>query len=307
MKISVITPTYNRRDCILNSVKSVQNQKNTNISWEMIIHDDGSTDNTKALFHDIKDSRIHYEYDNINRGVNAARNRAIKRSNGDYLLLLDSDDQLTKNAFQVIDKHYKNNELEAINFFGTKDIKTGKKMSCIHKTRKYTYKEYLSQEYVTGEFIALVRKDVFEKYTFDEDRFCFEMFFWTEAIKEYGVFAVDTVIRLYDHEPENRVSNKLHLPKNSNKRFCDFDNYIKMFRNDYIRLGLKPQLAQFEFRAGLYAALSKNISESKKYLTSSIKKSFRLHTLLFLALVYTCPSAIILGYSTLLKIQSKGF
>ncbi len=89
--ISVIIPMYNTGDYIEQTVKSVLTQ--TYSKLEVVIVDDGSTDNSAKLVEALKmqDSRIRYIYQR-NQGVSAARNNAISNSSGEYLAFLDSDD-----------------------------------------------------------------------------------------------------------------------------------------------------------------------------------------------------------------------
>lgn len=87
--VSVIIPTYNREGMVCDAINSVFAQSYQNI--EIIIVDDGSTDNTREVINSIQDSRIKYIYQD-NAGVSAARNRGINNATGDYIALLDSDD-----------------------------------------------------------------------------------------------------------------------------------------------------------------------------------------------------------------------
>ena len=88
--VSVIIPTYNRAHLIDKAIKSVLNQ--TYQDFEIIVVDDGSTDNTNEVLKNFTDSRIHYIFHTSNLGVSAARNTGIKTSQGEYIALLDSDD-----------------------------------------------------------------------------------------------------------------------------------------------------------------------------------------------------------------------
>lgn len=107
IKISVVIPSYNYAKYIASSVNSVLNQPIGN--HEVVIVDDGSTDNTKGAVDEIinnwPDSRIKYIYQ-ANQGVSTARNTGVKNSSGDYIWFLDSDDMLLPGAF--------NNALEFI-------------------------------------------------------------------------------------------------------------------------------------------------------------------------------------------------
>lgn len=88
--ISVIIPTYNRANTILRSVNSVLNQ--TYKDLELIIIDDGSTDNTKELIEQIDDPRIRYIYLGANSGASNARNVGATYALGEWIAFQDSDD-----------------------------------------------------------------------------------------------------------------------------------------------------------------------------------------------------------------------
>ena len=89
--VSVIIPTFNRAHCIERCVRSVLQQSFSNL--EVIVVDDGSTDNTADCLHSLiaEDSRIHY-IQQPNGGVSAARNTGLRQAQGEFIALLDSDD-----------------------------------------------------------------------------------------------------------------------------------------------------------------------------------------------------------------------
>lgn len=107
-KISVIIPTYNRGNILANSIKSVLNQTYQNI--EILVIDDGSTDNTREEVNKIKDKKIKYIKLKKNKGGSNARNVGIKRSKGQYISFQDSDDiyypdKLQKQMNNIINKN----------------------------------------------------------------------------------------------------------------------------------------------------------------------------------------------------------
>lgn len=90
--ISVIIPSYNCEKYLPQAVDSVLIQNYRDM--EIIVVDDGSKDNTKAIVEDYlrkHPGRIRYIYQD-NAGVSSARNKGIKEANGKYLAFLDSDD-----------------------------------------------------------------------------------------------------------------------------------------------------------------------------------------------------------------------
>ena len=91
-KVSVIIPTYNRNKLVLDAIDSVLEQTFQN--FEIIIVDDGSTDNTKTHIdsYQKKDTRIKYIFQE-NQGVSIARNTGLEAAQGEYIAFLDSDDR----------------------------------------------------------------------------------------------------------------------------------------------------------------------------------------------------------------------
>lgn len=89
--VSIIIPTYNRASVIGRSIQSVFSQTYQNL--ECIVVDDGSTDDTRAAIEQFQDPRLKFFSHEVNRGVSAARNTGIKKSQGKFVALLDSDDE----------------------------------------------------------------------------------------------------------------------------------------------------------------------------------------------------------------------
>lgn len=87
--VSVIIPTYNRARFIEEAIQSVLEQ--TFKDFEVIIIDDGSSDETQQVISQIKDSRLIYHYQD-NGGRSKARNYALTIAKGKYITFLDSDD-----------------------------------------------------------------------------------------------------------------------------------------------------------------------------------------------------------------------
>lgn len=101
MKFSIITPTYKRRTMLNRSVQSLLAQSYTN--WEMIVVNDSPGDLSYENFTvEFADERIHYVLNDINRGVNYSRNRALDMvsKNSDWVIFLDDDDYLAPEALE---------------------------------------------------------------------------------------------------------------------------------------------------------------------------------------------------------------
>ena len=98
--VSVIMPVYNREDIVLNAVETVLNQSYKN--FELIIVDDGSTDDTRNVLKSISDDRVKLIFSKSNGGSSAARNLGLKSATGEYILYLDSDNEWEYNYIDVV-------------------------------------------------------------------------------------------------------------------------------------------------------------------------------------------------------------
>lgn len=107
MDLSIIIPSYNRKDLLRYTLDSLNHAKHQNLECEIIVIDDGSSDGTGEMvlreYHEAK--LLHNE----GKGAAMARNTGLKASNGKYVLYLDSDDLVGENALlekvQFLDKH----------------------------------------------------------------------------------------------------------------------------------------------------------------------------------------------------------
>lgn len=116
--ISLITPSYNSSSYIGETYQSIIGQSYSN--WEWIIVDDGSTDDTLELLkkYSTSDSRIRfYKREKLPKGATTCRNMAIEKSNGIYLLFLDTDDILASFCLkQRVEEMQKNAQYDFIVF-----------------------------------------------------------------------------------------------------------------------------------------------------------------------------------------------
>lgn len=94
-KVSIIMPVYNSENHVQAAIQSVLDQSYQN--WELLVVNDGSTDNSKEILLSINDTRIKY-YEQENQGVSSARNLALSKIAGDFFCFLDSDDAMPANS-----------------------------------------------------------------------------------------------------------------------------------------------------------------------------------------------------------------
>ncbi|MBU4480618.1 glycosyltransferase family 2 protein, partial [Patescibacteria group bacterium] len=211
--VSVIIPTYNRAHLIDRSIQSVLNQ--TYQDFELIVVDDGSTDNTEDIIRQFqeKDKRIKYIKHDKNKGGSAARNSGIKMSCGDYIAFLDSDDEWQSKKLEKQIKHLNKNHFESfisytgyirVNNEGDRSVFTPIKHGDI-------YNDQLWNDYVSPTSAVMVKNICFKKVgLFDESlpaRQDYDM--WLRLSKHYTFdYIIEPLVIIYDTN-KGAISNNI--------------------------------------------------------------------------------------------------
>lgn len=203
MKVSIIIPAYNAEEYLPRALDSIINQVYKNL--EIIVIDDASTDNTKAIIKQYaeKDNRIVPFYSSVNRGVSSARNIGLRAATGDFVLFVDSDDELTKEAIRrMIDvsNDYNSDFIDSYHLlyyrkkngkiYSFTEKKVPKKIQVLGNLND-NIKVLDSYTYITGK---LIKRSLLEGLEFNE------------SLSRYE----DLV---FEHELKNRINNYVMLNK----------------------------------------------------------------------------------------------
>jgi glycosyltransferase involved in cell wall biosynthesis len=103
--VSVLMPVYNMADVVSKSINSILNQTYSN--FELLILDDGSTDNTWDILLTHNDCRLSLHRFEINKGRPEARNFLLKKATGEYVVWIDADDFALPQLIETKLKHFK--------------------------------------------------------------------------------------------------------------------------------------------------------------------------------------------------------
>ncbi len=165
--VSVVIPTYNRASLLGEAIKSVLDQ--TYSDYEIIVVDDGSTDNTRDIVNQFKVENLRYFYQE-KKGVSVARNRGIHEARGQYIAFLDSDDLFLPEKLKLqIDLFEKTPELGMVYGAYTSVDEKENEIS-IHPARAYPggYKEMLTSCTVATPTVMVKRVVLEQVGAFDE-------------------------------------------------------------------------------------------------------------------------------------------
>jgi glycosyltransferase involved in cell wall biosynthesis len=228
---SIVIPTYNRADYLMIAVDSILKQ--TYADWELLVIDDGSTDDTKerlAAF--TSDQRVKYVYQD-NAKESAARNRGMAMSEGQYVCLLDSDDSFLENHLSVLFERIQkeNYPVAVLHTLITRKHTNGKladRQQTIEKLEGHhpIYKIWKNELLPSS---SCIHKQITNEFQFRLDIFAGEdsEFFYRIALK-YPIISIEqyTVIylihdtnadRFYDSKPMY-FENRLHYLQVLNDR-----------------------------------------------------------------------------------------
>lgn len=163
-KVSIIVPAYNAEKTIKKCINSIikQNFK----SWELLIIENGSTDNTSQIVEGYAKNPHIFLY-HSKKGVSFARNEGIKQANGEWIWFVDADDEVTYNVSQIIPE--KKNEIgliignykkedNVIEVVTKTSIVSGKKLNELKLTMLRSPTKYMTV------WSKLFRADIIKKY-----------------------------------------------------------------------------------------------------------------------------------------------
>ena len=252
--VSVIMATYNHAKYLRRSIGSVLAQTYPN--WELIIWDDGSTDNTREIIESYKDDRIYYHYDK-NHGVSYARNQAIKFSGGKYLAILDSDDEWLDEKLaaqvEVMDAYprvnilfsdFMNIDLDTNeNQLGFDQCQNGIHLLDVEKIGDHLFfiKGGMPESLTVSNFVlpstVMITRRVFEDYSFLENlRNSADFVLWWQMCLNSIDFAYFTNIYTIRYKPHGSLSSPNILTYENKIRGLDYclQETLARDRNDLI-------------------------------------------------------------------------
>ncbi len=208
--ISVIIPTYNRASCIARAANSVLSQTYKDI--ELIIVDDGSTDETKEIIASIVDPRIKYIFQE-NKGACSARNTGIEAAKGEYVAFQDSDDYWypTKLEEQLAVAEKENADIVICQMRRVEPNGNTMTVPNMTKTGKIPAQEL---QFGTSTQTIFTKRCVVEEIKFNNDMPRFQDLEWLiRALRKYSLFGIKKELVEYQVLPDSISSSPEKLVK----------------------------------------------------------------------------------------------
>lgn len=203
--ISIIIPAFNAISFLPKAIESVLHQTYRN--FEIIIIDDGSTDNTKST---IQESNVIKYFYQENQGLSSARNSGIQKSKGEYLVFLDADDWLEKDALQLNFSIIKNKPDIAFvsgNYYLFR-AKTNSAEAVMTTVNDNHYIRLLQSNYIGMHAAVMFQRWIFQEFCYDETlKACEDYDLYLVITRKYPVIHHQKFIATYYFHPSGLSHN----------------------------------------------------------------------------------------------------
>jgi glycosyltransferase involved in cell wall biosynthesis len=264
-KLSVIIPTHNRADVISTAIASVLGQ--TYQDFEIVVVDDASTDGTAAVVKGLKDPRIRYIRNEINKGDAGSRNIGILNSDSEYIGFLDDDDEWLPEKLELQIKPLEKNPPEVGGVYTNTliiDRCSGKVSNSITpEPRGKLAEEILRTNPVTTSSVLLRRRCFSKVGLFDESMPCSSDYdMWIRISKEFHFeFISKPLVRYYEHD--------IKLSTNYTKATIGMERLLE--KNGTFFLDDKRSYSRRYAYLGLLHCLSGDTASGRKAYLKAIK------------------------------------
>lgn len=277
-RVSVIIPTYNRAKYICEAINSLLNQ--TYKDYEIIVIDDGSTDNTKEIISGYKERILYIYQDNL--GPAAARNRGIKIARGEYVSFLDSDDTFLPEKLESQVGFLDNNpSTSAVHTWWYYTDSNGKTLP--FKGRRSYNKNIRVENMLIGKVSLNLCAFMFRKSCFNDDNLFDETLcggedwdLWLRLAEQgHKFYCIPKVLVAYRMHKDNMVSN-------IDKMFNEGLRWREKYFNKYACLERVKKKTFYNFYyefswnyyySGNYDMFKKNLGETINLFPETLNKS----------------------------------
>ena len=238
-KVSVLMTVYNTATYLDRSISSIINQTYKN--FELIIIDDGSKDGSKKIINKYKNKKIKKFFFKKNIGRINALKYAIKKSSGNYIAILDSDDVSNTNRLSAQIKFFKRRkELmllgSRVNFI---DDKNRKLFSYPKRDDAINFNEVIHFRNIFPFSSVIFRKELLKKVSLFSKKIKndFDNDFILRVKKKYKIFLIPKILGKFT----KRENSLTYCKRLSNQRSSDLLNILKYSKNNF-HLSLKIKL-----------------------------------------------------------------
>lgn len=258
--VSVIMPVYNNETYVGKAIESVLNQ--TIDDLELIIIDDGSTDNTKNVIRSYNDNRIKYYYQR-NLGPGAARNYGMSLSKAKFIAFIDSDDMYKPNKLEEQLHFLTNNSQYGLVYCEAEVIDSdGNHLGDVKSDSNYTNKEdmhafMLFRQVMPAVAAIVIRRECYEAgFRYDENLFGGEDYnFVLKLSEKFNFYYLPLNLYKYRRHNKNITNEQAKMEEGELKvlsQYSDEDFINKVNASNFSELDKNLLLAKIFIKLSKY-------------------------------------------------------
>jgi glycosyltransferase involved in cell wall biosynthesis len=292
---SIITPTFNRAKYIITAIESVLAQ--TFEDFELIIVDDGSTDETASLIAPIEnaDTRVRY-IQQENKGRSVARNVGIEAAQGEYVCFLDSDDYWLSNHLKNIHQFSESINEPAFIFtamsYQFPDKTTEKRFPLVEKTKPV---DYVIGNQVSTITVAIPRENLLTQQFNPSLSINEDLELWARIVAELPIRYIDeaTAVAVQHDSNTTDLSDDYIGPQQEAINLVFGNPALKGYYSNAFKKRKLQGLLELRIRAdedrGLKQSLIKNLIKFLVFYPTALRNSSKV-----VLLIYSLPGGSIL-------------
>jgi glycosyltransferase involved in cell wall biosynthesis len=214
MDFSICIPVFNREKLVLRALRSCLNQAGPD--FEIIVVDDGSTDGTAAAVESVAGSCLRLIRHPTNRGQCAARNTCVDAATGDWVVMLDSDDELMPDALPRVARLVKEmgGAVDCLAFMQRRDD-GGFSPEPALRNQIWDYEGYIRwlEDRVFFDCLHCTRRSTFERVRWREWQVAGRVLYFLDFHRHFKTFASAETMSLFHSDAANRISWQRRKPE----------------------------------------------------------------------------------------------
>jgi glycosyltransferase involved in cell wall biosynthesis len=233
--VTIAIPFYNAEKYLVDAIKSVFAQTYT--KWELILIDDGSTDNSLAIAQSIKDPRVRVYSDGKNKRLAARLNEVTNLAKYDYIARMDADDLMMPYRIEKQLEILTNNDVDIVTT-GVYSILNNLDIVGIRGTNyeSVNFKDLLSRKVGIIHAAIIAKKSWYQRNMYDESlSIAQDLDLWLRTSKKNDLKIISIAESLYIYREEDNITKKKLIKAYKNERnmirkYCDTSFNIKILK-----------------------------------------------------------------------------
>lgn len=219
MPITIAIPFYNAEDYLLEAIRSVFAQTYT--EWELILIDDGSTDNSLQIVNSINDPRVRVLSDGKNKRLAGRLNEVTKLAKYDYIARMDADDLMVVNRLELQMKEFEKNPDLDIVTTGVYSVLNNLELKGVRGAdfENPSFDEVMTKKVGITHAALLAKKSWYQRNQYDESlTIAQDLDLWIRSSKKNDLKIKSIALPLYIYREENNVTYQKLIRAYNNER-----------------------------------------------------------------------------------------